>query len=282
MSQQGGRALRRRKSTYALFVFWVVIMQIVTGCVYTPASDNIVQEEVRADLPSSTQDKPQKDTNVSIEAGAADPVVIKKYNLPDGFVYLDDVIPSAEYDIRYYGDNNFIGKPVDGYNSPLAILTDEAAQALKAVSEELEEKGYRLKIFDAYRPAKAVAHFIEWAQDPKDTSMKNIFYPNIDKSKLFKLGYLAKKSGHSRGSTVDLTLVDKNTGQEVNMGGSFDLLDEISHHNTKLISAEQAANRNMLKDAMNRHGFKHYSKEWWHYTLRKEPYPDQYFDFDVE
>jgi D-alanyl-D-alanine dipeptidase len=208
--------------------------------------------------------------------------VVKMRALPKGFVYLDEVIPTAIYDIRYFGDYNFIGTRVDGYNAPLAIMTDTAAKALKAVSDELALEGYSLKIFDAYRPVKAVSHFIRWAKDPKDTKMQSIFYPEVDKSQLFKLGYLSTKSGHSRGSTVDLTLVYTKSGEEVDMGSTFDFLGVISNHGTKLITAKQTENRNKLKNAMVKNGFKLYSKEWWHYSLNKEPYPKQYYDFDIE
>ncbi|MFC5700288.1 M15 family metallopeptidase [Cohnella faecalis] len=206
----------------------------------------------------------------------------KKRELPKGFVYLDEAIPTAIFDIRYYGDNNFVGARIDGYKAPYAILTSKAASSLKSVSDELAKKGYRLKIFDAYRPQKAVDHFIRWSKDAKDTKAKKSYYPNVAKKDLFKLGYLASKSGHSRGSTVDLTLVIAKTGEEADMGGSFDFLDPVSSHGTKKITAKQTANRTLLKKAMEKHGFKSYSKEWWHYTLRSEPYPKTYFNFNVE
>ncbi|MEF2965012.1 M15 family metallopeptidase [Paenibacillus sp. M1] len=208
--------------------------------------------------------------------------VSKQNKLPKGFVYLDEVIPNAQYDIRYYGDNNFIGTRVKGYEAPFAIMTSEAANALKKVNDDLEKQGYRLKIIDAYRPQKAVNHFIAWSKDPNDTLMKEQFYPDVEKSKLFKLGYLSSKSGHSRGSTVDLTLVYKRTGEEVDMGSRVDFLGEISSHGSKLITKEQRTNRYILKTAMVNRGFKPYAKEWWHYTLQDEPYPSTYFDFDVE
>ncbi|MFX3636790.1 MAG: M15 family metallopeptidase [Candidatus Pristimantibacillus sp.] len=214
--------------------------------------------------------------------GEVTDVVVKKKNLPNGFVYLDEIIPTALYDIRYFGHYNFIGKGIDGYHAPIAIMSSEAAEALKAVNVELEEQGYHLKIFDAYRPSKAVAQFVRWSTDLEDVSMKDEFYPDIDKQNLFKLGYISRKSGHSRGSTVDLTAVDKSTGEELDMGSTFDWLGEISHYGTKLITAEQAVNRDILRTAMMNHGFKPYSKEWWHFTLKDEPYPKQYFDFDIE
>jgi len=206
----------------------------------------------------------------------------EKVNVPEGFVYVDRVVPSIQYDIRYNSENNFAGTRIDGYKASTPILTSEAAQALKAVSEELDSQGYYLKIFDGYRPQKAVDHFIRWAKDVNDTKMKAQYYPNVNKEDLFRLGYIAKKSGHTRGSTVDLTLTYKETGTELDMGSSYDLLDNISAHGTTLIGAEQAANRELLKKAMERHGFRSYAKEWWHYTLINEPYPNQYFNFDVE
>ncbi len=198
-----------------------------------------------------------------------------------GFVYLTDVIPDITLDMRYYGTNNFIGDRVDGYAAPVAILSAKAADGLKRASDILNPQGYGLKIFDAYRPQTAVDHFVRWARDVRDTRQKAIFYPNVDKSKLFTLGYIARKSGHSRGSTVDLTLVDLRTGKEVDMGSPFDFFGPISHHGTALITPEQTANREILKKAMVAGGFVPYSKEWWHYTLVNEPYPDTYFNFPV-
>jgi D-alanyl-D-alanine dipeptidase len=206
----------------------------------------------------------------------------KKRALPEGFVYVDEVIPAARFDIRYFGEYNFVGTRIDGYNAPFAILSKEAAEALKRVSDELAEKGYGILIFDAYRPQKAVNHFVTWSRDASDTRMKAEFYPEVDKSRLFELGYIASKSGHSRGSTVDLTLVRLDTGEEIDMGGPFDFFGPVSHHGTDLVTEEQTANRNILKEAMEKHGFAAYDQEWWHYTLKPEPYPDTYFDFDVE
>ncbi|HOJ83667.1 MAG: M15 family metallopeptidase [Dethiobacteria bacterium] len=203
-------------------------------------------------------------------------------NLPEGFAYVHEVIETAQLDIRYYGDNNFVGTRIDGYERPVAILTEEAAAALKVAADILEEQGYYIKIFDAYRPQMAVDHFVRWAEDLDDVKMKEQFYPDLDKSVLFELGYIAEKSGHSRGSTVDLTLVDKNTNEELDMGSGFDFFGEISNHGTDLITEEQERNRNILRDAMVAAGFKIYPEEWWHYTLENEPYPDTYFNFKVK
>ena len=205
----------------------------------------------------------------------------KRNTLPQGFVSISDVVPDVLLDIRYFSAYNFVGSRVDGYVAPVAILTDKAAQALKKVSDELKSQGYLLKIFDAYRPQKAVDHFVRWAREINDTIYKRAFYPDIDKSKLFALGYISGKSGHSRGSVVDLTLVDILTGQELDMGTPFDFFGPKSGHGTNLITNEQTANRELLKNAMLRHGFKLYQEEWWHYTLNNEPYPDTYFNFDV-
>lgn len=199
-----------------------------------------------------------------------------------GFVYLTDVIPDISLDMRYYGTNNFIGDRVDGYAAPVAILSAKAAEGLKRAGDILRAQGYGLKIFDAYRPQSAVDHFVRWARDTRDTRQKAAFYPEVDKSKLFVLGYIARKSGHSRGSTVDLTLVELRTGKEVDMGSPFDFFGPVSHHGTSLITPEQTANREILKKAMTAGGFVPYSREWWHYTLAAEPYPTAYFNFPVD
>ncbi|MFC5472250.1 M15 family metallopeptidase [Cohnella suwonensis] len=220
----------------------------------------------------------------SAEAGSAAKSVVpeKKRKLPEDFVYVDEVVPSAKINIRYAGEYNFIGEKIDGYKAPYAILTVKAAKALKRASDELGKQGYGLLILDAYRPKKAVGQFVRWSRDPEDTKMKAIFYPDVDKANVFKLGFVASKSGHSRGSTVDLTLYDLKTGNPVDMGSPYDFFGAISSHGTKLITKRQTANRNVLKNALAKYGFTPYSKEWWHYTLTKEPFPDRYFDFDVE
>lgn len=223
-------------------------------------------------------------TKPASESAPDNEIPVKQNRLPEGkgFVYLDEILPDALYDIRYYSDENFIGKRIDGYNAPFAIMTLRSARALKKVSDEVDKQGYRLKIIDAYRPQKAVNHFVAWSKQPGDTEMKEIFYPDIDKKNLFKLGYLSSKSGHSRGSTVDLTLVYKRTGEEVDMGSRVDFLGAISAHGAKHLTKEQRTHRYILKTAMVKHGFKPYSKEWWHYTYKDEPYKNTYFDFDVE
>ncbi len=198
-----------------------------------------------------------------------------------GFVVVSEVIPDVILEIRYYSTYNFVGTRIDGYKEPVALMTREAAAALKKVSDYVKSKGYRLKIYDAYRPQCAVSHFCRWAKDA-DTSMKRFFYPNLEKDRLFKEDYIATKSGHSRGSTVDLTLFDMKTGKEVDMGGTFDMLDPSAHPDyVGNLTKEQIANRMMLREAMLKFGFKPLYSEWWHFTLRNEPYPTTYFTFPV-
>lgn len=200
---------------------------------------------------------------------------------PTGFVILADYVPGIIQEIRYYSTYNFIGDRIDGYEEPCALLTKEAARALKAVSGELNVQGYRMKIFDAYRPSCAVKHFVLWGIEDQDQRMKPFFYPGLEKEELFARGYIAKQSSHSRGSTVDLTLLDMKTGREVDMGGPFDLFSEVSHPDYKGITQEQYENRMFLQRMMVRGGFVPIDCEWWHFTLEREPYPDTYFEFPV-
>ena len=197
------------------------------------------------------------------------------------FVLLSDFVPHIVQEIRYYSTYNFVGERIDGYEEPIALLTREAARALKAVSSEMIVKGYRLKIFDAYRPVTAVRHFILWGIEDQDLRMKPYFYPEVEKGELFSKGYIAKRSSHSRGSTVDLTLLDMTSGQEVDMGSPFDLFGPRSHPDYRGVSQEQYENRMFLRSAMLRHGFQPLDCEWWHFTLGDEPYPDTYFEFPV-
>ena len=198
------------------------------------------------------------------------------------FVVLTDVVPDAILEIRYFGTYNFVGTRIDGYLEPTALLTCEAADSLQAVSKDVMAMGYRLKIYDAYRPQKGVDHFVRWAANVNDTLMKPYFYPALDKSVLFAQGYIAKKSGHTRGSTVDLTLFDMKTEKEVDMGGTFDWFGPESHPDFRGITPAQYANRMILRQAMLRHGFKPLDSEWWHFTLKDEPFPDTYFTFPVK
>ena len=215
-----------------------------------------------------------------------------------GFVHITDVVPDAILEIRYFSTYNFVGERIDGYLAPTAMLTREAAAALKAVSNDVKAQGYRLKIFDAYRPQRAVDNFVRWAEDLNDTRMKTYFYPDLNKDVLIP-DYIARKSGHTRGSTIDLTLFDMRTEKEVDMGCTFDWFGEESHPDFcgdpetgkftggkspkgRKITREQFNNRMILRNAMLRHGFKPLDTEWWHFTLKNEPYPNTYFTFPLK
>ena len=200
---------------------------------------------------------------------------------PSGFVLLGQFIPGIVQEIRSYSSFNFIGDPIDGYEEPCAILTREAARALRAVANEMNVQGYRLKVFDAYRPAAAVKRFVLWGIEDLDLRMKPYFYPDLEKQELFAKGYIAKQSSHSRGSAVDLTLLDMQTGKEVDMGSPFDLFSPVSHPDYTGITQEQYDNRMILRRAMQRSGFLPIDCEWWHFCLKDEPYPDTYFEFPV-
>ena len=206
---------------------------------------------------------------------------MKYSNDTHGFVSVGEVIPDVLLDIRYYSSFNFIGERIDGYEEPVTLLTREAAQALKEASREAMEQGFRLKIYDAYRPQKAVDHFVRWAKDPEDIRMKAFFYPDLEKTEIIPQGYIAEHSGHSRGSTVDLTLFDMATQQDVDMGGTFDFFGELSHPDYSGVSEVQHANRMLLQSLMVKHGFRPLETEWWHFILENEPWPDTYFTFSV-
>ena len=222
-----------------------------------------------------------------------DTVTAPEMNSTD-FVNITDVVPDAILEIRYFGTYNFVGTRIDGYEQPTALLTRQAADSLKAVSDDLKTQGYRLKIYDAYRPQKGVDHFVRWGKDLADTLMKPYFYPNESKDSLFIKDYIATRSGHSRGSTLDLTIFDMRTEKEVDMGGTFDWFGRESHPDycgnpetgeytgeNGTLTAQQFENRMILRRAMLAHGFKPYDCEWWHFTLKDEPYPDTYFTFPV-
>ena len=211
------------------------------------------------------------------------------------FVNITDVVPDVILEIRYFGTYNFVGARIDGYEQPTALLTRQAADSLKAVSDDLVKQGYRLKIYDAYRPQKGVDHFVRWGKDINDTLMKRYFYPGECKDSLFIKEYIATRSGHSRGSTLDLTLFDMRTEKEVDMGGTFDWFGRESHPDycgdpesgkwkagSGKLTKEQFENRMILRRAMLAHGFKPYECEWWHFTLKNEPFPDTYFAFPVK
>ncbi len=200
---------------------------------------------------------------------------------PSGFVLLADCVPHIVQEIRYYSTYNFIGERIDGYEEPCALLTAEAARALKAVAGELIVQGYRLKAFDAYRPSCAVKRFMLWGIEDQDVRMKPYFYPELEKQELFAKGYIAKQSSHSRGSAVDLTLLDMKTGKELDMGSPFGLFSERSHPDCRDITDAQYENRMILRGAMLRNGFLPIDCQWWHFSLKDEPYPDTYFEFPV-
>lgn len=224
--------------------------------------------------------------------------------LASGFVYLRESCPSIIEDIRYFTDNNFVGTVVDGYHANCAIVTERAATCLKLAQDDFVQLGFSLVIYEAYRPQKATDHFVRWAKDGTEHGMQRLYYPRIDKSTLFDAGYISSRSAHTRGAAVDVSLIPLGKslrpcaevkrrlqdGTEfiylddgtVNMGGHFDLLDEISWHDSNLVTEKQTEMRNLLRSVMEKRGFKMYRKEWWHYSLADEPFPNTYFDFDVQ
>ena len=226
----------RKKYYWLTALIMVLLMSLcfVSGCGNNSASEEKDAAEAAAEEPTTS---------------VADDGIILSDDSSD-FVLITDVVPDAIFEIRYYSTYNFVGDRIDGYEEPLAFLTEEAADALKEVSDDVKEDGYRLKIYDAYRPQEAVTNFVEWAKDEDDTRMKEYFYPELDKDVLFPQGYIAEHSGHSRGSTVDLTLFDMETEKEVDMGGTFDYFGELSHPDYTDITEEQYNNRMILRDAM--------------------------------
>lgn len=214
-------------------------------------------------------------------AAAASPTASPK-PLPDGFVHLEDVIPDIRVDLRYFGTNNFMGKPAEGYLSNTAIMTEAAAKALKRVQKTLAKQDKAIVIYDAYRPASAVQDFVEWAEDAEDVATKSTYYPNLDKTAILEQGYIARKSAHSRGSTVDVSVVDLTTGLELDMGVPFDYFGEEAAPGWKGLTETQAANRSLLRQAMEKEGFRISSIEWWHFTLSDEPFPKTTYNFPVQ
>lgn len=201
--------------------------------------------------------------------------------LPKGFVYLTEIDATIQTELRYLSHNNFIGIPIDSYIKNTLIVSSKAAEKLKIIQQELLKKGHGLKIFDAYRPQQAVNHFVRWAKVLNDTLMKQQYYPEVEKKHLFSLGYIASKSGHTRGSTVDLTIINLKTRKELDMGSPYDFFGEKSHVFSVNINPAQKENRLFLREIMLKNGFKPYANEWWHFTLRKEPFPNTYFQFPV-
>lgn len=203
-------------------------------------------------------------------------------NMTDNFVLLSDVVPNAIMEVRYFSTFNFVGDRIDGYEQPVILMTRKAAEALCQVTRILEKQNYTIKVFDAYRPQRAVDHFLRWTCDVSDTRMQAYFYPDQDKRFLIQKGYIAERSGHSRGSTVDLTLFDMQAGRDVDMGGCFDYFGSRSHPGfTEGLKNEQITARMLLRNTMMDAGFRPLETEWWHFTLENEPYPDSYFDFPV-
>jgi len=209
----------------------------------------------------------------------------QKANLPDGIVYLNDVVPDIVMDLRYYSSDNFVGDTIDGYHAEKCIISMKAANALANVQIDLKSMGYGLKVFDAYRPQQAVDHFVRWAKDQDDTKMKQRYYPEVDKNLLFKHGYISTKSGHTRGSTVDLTIIyldGPNKNEELDMGTPWDFFSPKSWPSSDEVSAKQKENRLLFQEVMVKYGFKQLEEEWWHFTLKEEPFPKTYFNFPVE
>jgi D-alanyl-D-alanine dipeptidase len=199
---------------------------------------------------------------------------------PAAFADAATIVPGLVAEMRYAGSHNFVGRPIDGYEAPRCLLTQAAAGALADIARDLAPRGLVIKVFDCYRPTRAVANFVRWARDFNDATAKAEFYPDVDKRTLFRDGYIASHSGHSRGSTADLTLA-RTDGRELDMGTPFDFFSPKSWTADPTISPEQHANRMLLATAMRRRGFRGYDKEWWHFTLSDEPFPDTYFDFPV-
>ena len=202
--------------------------------------------------------------------------------MPEGFVYAEELIPELHVELRYFSTNNFVGDTITGYKANKLILTKVTAEALKKANDELLLDNKCFLVFDGYRPQRAVNHFMAWAQDLNDTINKAEFYPDVAKKDLFKEEYIASRSGHSKGSTLDLTIIDGETNEPLDMGSNFDFFGVQSWVSYEDISEEQKANRQLLQTIMLKYGFRNYPKEWWHFTLKGEPFPDTYFDFEIE
>jgi len=200
--------------------------------------------------------------------------------LPEGFLYLDEALSGVFWDAKYAGPDNFTGAPVDGYESNRVACSEEMIGALRKARDLAAEKGWKLLIWDAARPQRAVDRFVEWSNEPEDGSTRAAHYPRLKKAELFAEGYIARRSGHSRGAAVDLTLLTQ-AGEALDMGGAFDLMDEKSHHGAKGLTRAQRENREKLRSLMETCGFKAYEREWWHYSLADEPFPGEYFDFVI-
>jgi D-alanyl-D-alanine dipeptidase len=202
-------------------------------------------------------------------------------DLPDGFVELSEIGSGIRVELRYHGSDNFVGSPIDGYEKARCLMTRSSALALQKVNADLKVFGLGLKVFDGYRPQRAVNHFVRWARDLKDSRMKARYYPDVPKTELFEKGYIAPKSGHSRGSTVDVTIISLEGGEELDMGTAWDHFGPESWPVSTAVNSQQRANRLLLRSLMVQHGFLPLKEEWWHFTLKGEPFPDTYFDFPI-
>lgn len=265
-------------------IFYIALSVLLLNSCSSKTQEPKLQDNVKAEAVDS--DDFDDIEGFDEDEFLTDTVSFDTISLPKGvdtdFVLLSDIVPDVIQEIRYFSTYNFVGRRIPGYEEPVAIMVRKAANALKKVSDELVEKGYRLKVFDAYRPMTAVRYFVKWAHTPSDTLAKKYFYPDINKADVFRLGYISSRSAHARGATIDLTLFDMNTEKEVDMGGPFDFFGEISHPGyRKGLTEEQVAMRMLLRETMVKYGFKPVSSEWWHFTLRNEPFPDQQFDFPV-
>ena len=282
------------KPIQSLILFAAAIALCLTSCRHQaapePTEPTTLSESSEPSEPSTPSNSSEggNPSNLSLRAQLARPEGSNLSNpsnpaSPEAdFVLLADVCPDIIQEIRYYTTYNFVGERIPGYERPIAYLTRQAADSLKLVCDDLKEQAYRLKVFDAYRPQMAVDFFVRWGSDLEDQRMKEYFYPDCPKSELFRRGYIAHKSGHTRGSTLDLTLFDMKTEREVDMGGTYDFLGETSHYNySRGLTRDQINHRRILREAMMRHGFKPIAVEWWHFTLRNEPYPDHYFTFPI-
>ena len=277
-TQQSGNATATSDvSSQAPEAYSEVAAQVATTAVPAPATS------AEAVVQAATTAVPVSATTSEVVAVAPSPekTSTAETSLPEGFVPVSTLIPDLHVELRYLGDNNFTGRPVDGYEANTAILTLQAAQALANVQSALATKGYGLIVYDAYRPTQAVADFVRWGGDLDDQIMKAAFYPDIPKADILGKGFVATRSSHSRGSTVDVSLVHLSTGEALDMGTPFDWFGPESDPDYSALSAEQAKNRSLLRTHMEKEGFVISSIEWWHFRLKNEPFPKTYFDFPV-
>lgn len=264
----------RRQALGGLAAVAMSMPAALLGCASRGDGD-VVPSDIGGSFLSEADETPQSSFRTDVTAGGdAQPQL--------GFSIVQDKVPDVMVDVRYHTTYNFVGERIDGYDEPLVILTDEATEAIRAASDDARARGLRLRIYDGYRPQRAVDRFVRWAEEDDGEEMRPYFYPDISRQDAFSLGYVARRSGHSRGSAVDLTLFDMAAGRELDMGGTFDFFGRLSHPDERsLVSDEQYANRMLLREVMVSAGFAPVSTEWWHFVLADEPYPDTYFDFPV-